>query len=216
MPRHPHRAELGVHTGALLLVYAGRLDAEKRPLEMLDAFSRLPRALGAHLALAGDAPQRGEVEAAAARVPRVHALGFVADRDRYARLLASADVYVSAMPHETFGISVVEAQTSGLPVVGVRSGAMPDRVPPGLGHLVPVGDPAALAAGVEAALADAAETGRRARAHVEAHVSWDATFRQLMVLYDRVLIDRRGAPLRAASGTPEHVGVPVDAPRARP
>ena len=50
----------------------------------------------------------------------------------------------------------------------------------------------------------------------EAHVSWDATFRQLMVLYDRVLIDRRGAPLRAASGTPEHVGVPVDAPRARP
>ena len=210
------RVELGVGADAPLLVYAGRLDAEKRPLEVVDAFRRLPRPLGAHLALVGDGPQRGEVEAAAARDPRIHALGFVADRDRYARLLASADVYVSAMPHETFGVSVVEAQASGLPVVGVRSGAMPDRVPPGLGHLVPVGDPAAFAAGVEAALADAAETGRRARAHVEAHFSWDATFRRLLALYDRVLTDRRGVGLRPADAPPEGEGASTGTPQASP
>ncbi|MDT0633241.1 glycosyltransferase [Rubrivirga sp. S365] len=195
------RAALGVGAGSPLLVYAGRLDAEKRPLEVLDAFRQLPPALGAHLALAGDGPQRAEIEAATARDPRVHVLGFVADRDRYARILASADVYVSAMPHETFGISVVEAQASGLPVVGVRSGAMPDRVPPGLGHLSPAGDPAALAAGVEAVLADGSGIRRRARAYVAARFSWDETFQRLLALYDRVLTDRR-------------VGAPADAPQA--
>jgi glycosyltransferase involved in cell wall biosynthesis len=50
--------------------------------------------------------------------------------------LASADLYVSAMADETFGISVIEAQASGLPVVGVAAGAMVDRVPSGLGWSV--------------------------------------------------------------------------------
>ncbi|MFX7926522.1 glycosyltransferase, partial [Acinetobacter baumannii] len=66
--------------------------------------------------------------------------GFEGVRVRLARALASADIYVSAMADETFGISIVEAQASGLPVVGVASGAMIDRVPPGLGLLGAVDD----------------------------------------------------------------------------
>ena len=50
------------------------------------------------------------------------------DRAELARWLASADIYVSGMADETFGVSIVEAQASGLPVVGVAAGAMIDRV----------------------------------------------------------------------------------------
>ena len=198
-PRHRDddiRARLGVRDGAPLLVYAGRLDAEKRPLEVVEAFGRLPETLGARLAVLGEGPQRGAVEAAADG--RVHVLGFEPDRDTYARLLASADVYVSAMPYETFGISVVEAQASGLPVVGVASGAMPDRVPEGLGRLGPVGDVAAMAANVEAVVAgDRVEMGHRAREHVEARFSWDATFDRLLDLYALA-----GRPLRPSTSSP--------------
>ena len=72
--------------------------------------------------------------------------GYVADRAELARWLASADIYVSAMADETFGVSIVEAQASGLPVVGVAAGAMIDRVTDAVGRLGPVGDADAMAA----------------------------------------------------------------------
>ena len=218
-PRHRDpalRAAFGVTGDEPLLVYAGRLDAEKRPFEVVEAFRSLPESLGAHLVLAGDGPQRADVAALAA--DRVHTPGFLSDRDYYARLLASADVYVSAMPHETFGISIVEAQASGLPVVGVRSGAMPDRVPEGLGRLGPVGDPGSMARNIDEVLAEGArEVGARARAYVEARYSWEATFRQLLRMYERVLSARRGRPV-SIPVRPEEPGgnVPAGAPSPRP
>ena len=71
--------------------------------------------------------------------------GYCKDRAELARWLASADIYVSGMADETFGVSIVEAQASGLPVVGVAAGAMIDRVTDATGRLGPVGDAAAMA-----------------------------------------------------------------------
>ena len=62
--------------------------------------------------------------------------------------MASADVYVSAMADETFGVSIVEAQASGLPVVGVAAGAMIDRVTDDIGRLGPVDNSDAMAANI--------------------------------------------------------------------
>lgn len=76
--------------------------------------------------------------------PRIHAPGYVSDRSELARWLASADIYVSGMADETFGISIVEAQASGLPVVGVAAGAMVDRVTEEIGRLGPEGDAEAM------------------------------------------------------------------------
>ncbi|MBA2466141.1 MAG: glycosyltransferase, partial [Sphingomonas sp.] len=116
------RRKLGVGEERPLLIYVGRLDNEKRPDVVVEAFRRLPEALGARLALIGEGPQREQI--AALSDPRIVTPGYFKDRAELAKWLASADIYVSAMADETFGVSIVEAQASGLPVVGVAAGAM--------------------------------------------------------------------------------------------
>jgi len=140
------RQRLGLSDDQPLLVYAGRLDNEKKPDVVADAFQRLPESLGAKLALIGEGPLRTEL--AARKDSRIIMPGYVRDRAELARWLASGDIYVSAMADETFGISIIEAQASGLPVVGVAAGAMIDRVTDATGQLGPVGDADAMAANI--------------------------------------------------------------------
>ena len=155
------RAKLGLTGEQPLLIYVGRLDREKKPDVVVDAFRRLPAELGAQLVLIGDGPLRADI--AALGDVRIHMPGFVTDRAELARWLASADLYVSGMADETFGVSIVEAQASGLPVVGVAAGAMIDRVPSNLGRLGPVGDSAAMARNIVDVLSeDRAALAKRA------------------------------------------------------
>jgi len=175
------REKLGLpETGGPLLIYAGRLDNEKRADRLVDMFRRLPEELGASLVMLGDGKLRDkllrETRGMAVALP-----GFVDDRDALAIALASSDIYVSAMADETFGISVIEAQSSGLPVVGVASGAMPARVPARLGRLAPVDDVEAMAAHVMAIWPGQARImGEAARNHVLQRFSWERTFNQLI------------------------------------
>jgi len=183
------RRELGVGSKELMLIYAGRLDQEKRPDVLVDAWRRLPDRLGAHLVLVGDGPRRPALGEQADRQPRLHVLGYQSDKQKLATLLASADVYVTAGPHETFGLSVIEAQASGLPVVGVDAGALIERVVDGVGYLAPVDDSTAMAERIDRAAAERSRLGEAARRHVESHFSWTATFDKLVNLYERALRD---------------------------
>jgi len=137
------RARLGLSDDQPLIIYVGRLDGEKKPDVVVDAFRRLPEGLGARLALIGEGPLKEDI--AALGDERIILPGYVRNRAELSRWLASADIYASAMADETFGVSIVEAQASGLPVVGVAAGAMLDRVTDRTGRLGPVGDSAAMA-----------------------------------------------------------------------
>lgn len=181
------RERLGIGPDDLLLVYAGRLDSEKQPEVLADAVELLPASHRPTLLLAGQGPHRAALEARAAESHRLRVLPYIQDKEELARLLASADSYVTAGPHETFALSVVEAQASGLPVIGVAAGALLDRVPPGTGRLGPVGDAAAFAANIAEAAAEREALGRAARAHVAATFSWDRTFERLLAAYGELL-----------------------------
>lgn len=186
------RRRFGVGDDGWLIVYAGRLDAERRPDLVLAMAKRLPASMNARLVIVGDGPLASALNAAAAADGRVTVLPFERDRAALATLLASSDIYVSAMEYETFGLAVVEAQACGLPVLGVRAGAMIDRVPQDLGVLVDSNDPDALLRGLLSLDRDAwRERGRTARAHVSSRFSWERTFDQLFKLYREVLA-RRG------------------------
>ncbi|ODP39331.1 glycosyltransferase [Sphingomonas turrisvirgatae] len=174
-----YRASLGLPGDGPLLIYAGRIDNEKRADRLVDMFRKLPSDLGAAMVMVGDGKLRERLASEASNLP-IAFTGFEQDRGELARALASSDIYVSAMADETFGISVLEAQSSGLPVVGVASGAMPDRVPEGLGLLGPVDDTAAMAANVAAVWRNGAELmGARARAMVVERYGWNRTFDRL-------------------------------------
>ena len=171
------RRKLGIDENQPLLVYAGRLDGEKRAQLLVDAFRQLPRELGAQLVLIGDGPLRESILELGDS--RIHAPGYVRDRSELARWLASADMYVSGMADETFGVSIVEAQASGLPVVGVAAGAMVDRVTQEIGRLGPVDDAAAMARNILAMWhADRSAIRDVAQRHARQY-SWDRSMADL-------------------------------------
>ena len=171
-----YRAELGLPGNGPLLVYAGRIDNEKRADRLIEMFRALPSDFGAAMVMIGDGKLRAPLMERARDLP-IAFPGFERNRACLARSLASSDIYVSAMADETFGISVLEAQASGLPVVGVAGGAMPDRVPEGLGMLAPIDDTQAMARHVQTIWEQGARAiGERARAVVAERYGWDRTF----------------------------------------
>lgn len=175
-----YRARMNLPGNGPLLVYAGRIDNERFADRLPAMMRHFPTDFGAALVMIGDGKLRDPLMAECTDLP-IAFPGFVADRGELAIALASSDIYVSAMPNETFGISVIEAQASGLPVVGINSGAMPARVPPHLGALCEADDPAALAAAVRRVWdADCQGIGAAARHHVAERYTWERTFRRLL------------------------------------
>jgi glycosyltransferase involved in cell wall biosynthesis len=62
--------------------------------------------------------------------------GGICDRHDLARLLAAADVFVSASLMETYGLTLVEAMACGTPVVAFRVGGIPEAAPDGRGAIL--------------------------------------------------------------------------------
>jgi alpha-1,6-mannosyltransferase len=175
------RRKLGLAEEQPLIVYAGRLDGEKKPDVVVEAFRKLPESLGARLALLGEGPLKAEI--AELGDERIILPGYVRSRPELASWLASADIYASGMADETFGISIIEAQASGLPVVGVKAGAMIDRVPSSVGRLGPVGDAETMAANIlEVWSGNHAAMAEEARAHA-LQFGWE---RSMEALFTRV------------------------------
>lgn len=190
------REKLELSSHQPLLVYVGRLDGEKKPDLVVDAFRRLPGSLGAKLALIGEGPLKAEI--AALRDDRIILPGYMNNRAELARWLASSDIYVSGMADETFGVSIVEAQASGLPVVGVAAGAMIDRVTPAEGRLGPVGNAAAMASNImDVWNGDRHSMGGRARS-CALQFGWDSSMEALFGRVYPTAFAHRAGRLREA------------------
>jgi glycosyltransferase involved in cell wall biosynthesis len=151
------RAANGFGADDLLVLSVARLEPQKNPLGLIEAFRR---ALGgvphAHLLLAGDGSLRDEAQR---DLPaRVHLLGARTD---VPALLAAADVFALASDWEGHPIAIMEAMAAGLPVAATAVGGVPELVEHNAtGLLTPPRDMAALGAAL-AALAGDAELRRR-------------------------------------------------------
>ena len=108
-----------------------------------------------HLVVAGDGPERREVEALlAGRLPagRVTFAGRI-EGARLAALHAGSDLFVWPAVGEAMGMAMLEAQGHGLPVVAGRTRGVPELVRDGeTGRLVPEGDAEAFADAVRTLL----------------------------------------------------------------
>ena len=173
------RTELGLPESTRLLIFAGRLAAEKRIPLLRAAVQRLGAPY--HLLLVGgDAARRLDA--------RTTLLPYQQDSAALARLLASADVLVHAGEHETFGIVILEAMACARPVVGVAAGAIPELVDARVGALATPGDAAAIAAAIDDVVARGPDAlGATARARVERDYAWARTLDRQLDAYARLL-----------------------------
>ncbi len=151
-----------------VLLFVGRLHAEKGIFDLLAAYGRAREAVpGLRLALIGDGPERAAAE------------GLVRERGWQGGVLFLGTIKHQALPpyfraatafvspavttrrwEEYVGVTNLQAMASGVAVISTRSGAIPEYVPETAGMLVPERDPAALADTIVRVLAD--EAGRRA------------------------------------------------------
>ncbi|HEX3758752.1 MAG TPA: glycosyltransferase [Kofleriaceae bacterium] len=149
------RCALGLGADQPVVLYVGRLDAEKRVEILIHALAALARRDVA-LIIAG----RGHRAAALARLARalgvadrVRFVGFVAPA-RLPELLACADYFAMPGDVELQSIATLEAMAAGLPVLAAAAGALPELVTDGVnGALFRANDPAAAAAALATLLA---------------------------------------------------------------
>ena len=107
-------------------------------------------------------------------------------RDEVAGRLRRADLYVHPSRADTFPTGVLEALACGTPVVASRVGGIPEQLTEETGLLVEPGDPAALAAAVDALLGDherRARMGRAAAADARQRFSLDRMLSDYLELY---------------------------------
>ena len=171
-----------------LLLYVGRLSAEKDIAKLRDVLRAIPEA---KLAIVGDGPLRHDLER--------HFKGTSAFFTGYLRgeelasAYASADLFVLPSKTETLGLVLLEAMASGCPVVACRAGGVPDAVQDGVtGLLFEPGDPHGLVNAVKRALASHSNLDAirvRAREDVEQH-SWEGATEQLRQHYLETIQNR--------------------------
>ena len=152
------RASLGVPPDHPLVMFAGKFEEKKRPLDLLAAFRQLAAA-GVSLLFVGAGHLEGELRARAADVPNVFFAPFQ-NQSRMPRTYAAADLFVlpSYGAGETWGLAINEALCLARPViVSDHVGCAADLVEPGRNGLVfPAGNVHALAAALREALSDRA------------------------------------------------------------
>lgn len=181
------RKKHGVGPDDIMMIYGGRLNDEKDVLLLVESFQHLPVDANYHLLILGEGPLREDLESSTRNMDNVHVLPYCTNQESYAKLIASSDIYVTAGPYETFGLSVAEAQAAGLPVVGVNSGALPERVDDSIGRLGPAHDAHEFARNIQEVTKLRREMAVASRQWAENNYSWKTTFEREFQLYHDAL-----------------------------
>jgi glycosyltransferase involved in cell wall biosynthesis len=135
------RDELGVPGEAILGVFVGQLEARKAPLLAASAAIRVRQAgIPFVLALAGDGPQSGELQALTGDA--IRALGYRSD---VPELLAAADIFVQSSEREGMSFALLEGMAHGLAIVAADGPGNPEAIGDA-GVLFSAGDENALVA----------------------------------------------------------------------
>jgi glycosyltransferase involved in cell wall biosynthesis len=160
------RAALGLADDVPLVLCVAQLARYKGHRYLVDA---MPAVLARHpqamLVLAGDGPLREDLMTQSRALGLDGAVRILGYRDDVPDLIHACDVFALASPEEGLGTSVLDATFAGRSVVAAEAGGIPEMLRDGAGEscgwLVAPRDPAALARGINEALASPEERARR-------------------------------------------------------
>ena len=184
------RRRLGCAPEDLLVLSLCRLEAIKGAVDLVRGFASAARIHPRlRLVIAGEGPQKAEIEALADEAGLSDRVRLVGGWSAPSELLPAADIFVLASRNEGMGRALVEAMAFGIPVVGTSVGGVPELLQQGdAGLLVPPGDAAALGAALIRLAEDrsfAAALGGRGRSRAVAYGAGRMAHR-LVSLYKEV------------------------------
>ncbi|MEH2356384.1 glycosyltransferase family 4 protein [Nostoc sp.] len=178
------------HPESPLLLYVGRLSAEKEIERIKPILEAIPQA---RLALVGDGPHRQALQKHFAGT-NTYFVGYLMGQE-LGSAFASADAFIFPSRTETLGLVLLEAMAAGCPVVAARSGGIPDIVTDGVnGYLF---EPTADVQGALAATVRLLEQKQqrdiiRQNARQEAESwGWAAATKQLQDYYQKVIFSEQ-------------------------
>jgi phosphatidyl-myo-inositol alpha-mannosyltransferase len=171
------------------IVFAGRHDPRKGMPVLLRAWPEIRRRTGVRLRIVGADPLM--VRLALARLgvdgEGIDALGFLTQDAFTEELLAAKALLAPSLGGESFGMVLTRGFGCATPVIASDISGYRDVMTDETGLLVPPGDPAALADGVETLLADEPRRERQgaaARRVAEERYAWDGIARRLAEIYE--------------------------------
>jgi glycosyltransferase involved in cell wall biosynthesis len=196
--RHAARELLDLDDRTPVVGTVGNLTPQKDHAGLLSAIGRVRRRFpDVTLLVIGTGPLDAPLRA----IVRDHGLEanvrFLGARTDVAELLPAFDLFVLSSRFEGLPIALLEAMASHVACVATHVGGVPEAIVDGRdGRLVPPGDPAALAAAVEALLLNPAARqalGAAGATRVEQEFSIDRAVRRIEDVYLEVLGGAGGA-----------------------
>lgn len=165
------RRSLAIGDDARVVLYAGKLERRKRPLELMRAVAALDRP-DVVLVLVGGGELQRDVDALARSDPRRFRVLPFQNQSRMPAVYRLGDVFVLPSAYgETWGLAVNEAMASGRAViVSDRVGCAADAVDASCGRVFPWSDSSAMIAAMRELLADPDRL--RAMGAAAAHRAW--------------------------------------------
>ncbi len=181
------RAALGIDADTPLLLAVGRLVPAKDYPNLLTAFAQVAQQNSkAILAIAGAGPGHATLVEQTQQLGLAGRMRLLGVRRDIPALMNAADVFVSSSAWEGFGLVIAEAMACERMIVATDCGGVGEVVGP-CGHLVPPGDPLALADACSAALdlpvPQAQAAGREARSRIVQHFSLNTAVDHWLRLY---------------------------------
>jgi glycosyltransferase involved in cell wall biosynthesis len=145
------RADFGFSQSDTLLIYTGRLAAEKNLSFLLQSFAGVARAIdNVNLIVVGGGHKQFESDLHSLTAElnishRVRYTGMVA-YESLPSYLAMSDIFITASVTEVHPLSVIEAMAAGLPVMGISSPGVSDTVEDGVTGFIATEDLASFSA----------------------------------------------------------------------
>ena len=181
---------------SLTAISVARLSKEKDFPTLLRAMKIVKESLPEfRLKLVGDGAERTMLENLATELELGETVEFLGERKDVPELLPQAGFYISSSLSEGISLTILEAMAVGLPVVATSVGGNPEIVVEGeTGHLVPAGNPEALATGILQQVSERerwATMGKRGRERVEEHFEIHRMVQDYENLYTELLTSKQ-------------------------
>jgi glycosyltransferase involved in cell wall biosynthesis len=165
---------LGLSSDCPVILYLSKINENKRPFDLLDAFCNLR--MPASLVFVGDGPLFHSLEKRVVKrgIKNVFFFGFQ-NNSQISKYYAVSDIFVLPSAGESWGVVINEAMCFGLPVITTdKVMAAYDLVRDGEnGYILPVGDTKALSSALEELIDNPDKRKRMGEASLEIIKKWN-------------------------------------------